>query len=495
MQNYKNIVWKYLSILFILFALIVTARFIYDKNHHHYMLERKISHLSADMQQMFQSSQKSLNEKYLMLATQLMSDKEVSELFKHNKRDALYTLLKNNYKEFIHIDKHLHIMHFIDKNNITVLRMHKPSSYADDLTVKRPMAAYVNKSLIQQNAFEVGKNGIVYRITVPFYYNNEHIGILEFGVEPSNFVDAINKQYKLESELLVKNESLNVLVTKKEYKQLDEYSIITQSTLFKNISPMIDLTKDTQIIKYESKYYIIFTNLNLHNYQNEKVAKVLIAKDITTFISKNSNSLFVINTITIAVMLFIFLFLYILFTKYINEINSYILKTNSLQKQSKYLEKRANRDNLTNAHNKEYLNKYLVDFLKINRNGIILFFDIDDFKNCNDTHGHLIGDEILIQLSKTIQEYLRSGDLFVRWGGEEFTILFEDISSDIALRKAESIRLLVEKTRFTDNIPITISIGITNIKDDDTITSLLNRVDNLLYSAKKSGKNKVVSDI
>ena len=495
MQDYKNITWKYLSILFILFALIAGGRLFFDNLHYKSMLEDKTSFLAKDLQEKLISTEKSLKDKFSMMAIHLMGTEHVSKLFAENKREELYSFLKEHYKEFKHIEPNLHVMHFFNANNITVLRMHKPNSYNDDLTIKRPIVAYANKSLKQQNAFEVGKNGIVYRVTTPYIHNSKHIGVLELGIKLKYFVNAISQQYEVESEILVKDKLLNTLLAKKRYKKLDGYSIVSQSDLFKSLSTKIDLTKDRQIIESDNKYYVVFTNLNLNDYQDEAVAKILIAKDITAYMTKNKSSMLLINSITVVILLFIFLLLYIIFTKYVKEINDNIKRMNKFKAKSVYFENRANRDNLTKAFNKEYLNKYLEEFLKINRNGVVLFFDIDNFKNCNDVHGHLIGDEILTQLSQTIQDYLRTDDLFVRWGGEEFIILFEDISFDIAVRKAESIRLLIEKTKFTNDIPITISIGVTKIKDNDSMTSLLNRADNLLYHAKESGRNKVISDI
>ena len=289
MKAYKSITWKYLSILFVLFSLVIGGRYLYDSNHHKHMLEEKTSHLVVDIEKRFNSSTYFLSNKYSMIAQQFMNREDVYKLFQDTKRDELYKLLKDTYIEFKHIDPNLHVMHFFDKNNITVLRMHKPESYSDDLTKKRPIVAYANKSLKQQSGFEVGKNGIVYRVTTPYIHNNKHIGVLEFGIDPMYFVDAISTQYEVESEILVKDELLDVLVAKRRYRKIDGYSIVSQSNLFEKISTMIDLKKDTQIIEHDSKYYFVYTNLNLNDYQNEPVAKFIVAKDITEYVLKNKN--------------------------------------------------------------------------------------------------------------------------------------------------------------------------------------------------------------
>ena len=255
------------------------------------------------------------------------------------------------------------------------------------------------------------------------------------------------------------------------------------------------MKKSCQIIRQNGESYIVITDLNFQNYKNKNVAKIIIAKDITEFIRSNYEARFFSNVISFFILLIALIFVYIVFTKYANEINKSYKKLSNLEKKSNYLKDKSHKDDLTNLHNKKHFNKYLNKHLKNNAKGVILFFDIDHFKNCNDTHGHLVGDEILIKLSKTIQTNLRDEDLFARWGGEEFVILLENININKAPNIAEKVRQLVENTEFTKNIKITISIGITEIKANDTLESLMLRADELLYRAKEEGRNRCISDI
>lgn len=215
-------------------------------------------------------------------------------------------------------------MHFFDTKNTTVLRMHKPDSFDDDLSTKRPLVAMVNDTKKQQNVFEVGKNGIVYRVTVPFYERNRHIGVLEFGIKPQYFVDSINKNFKVESLILVNSESLKILSKPREFEKMGEYSVISQNKLFNKISSKIDMTKASQIVKQNGETYIVITDLNFKDYLGKDIAKIVVAKDISAFVQENRQDRLSANGITITILILALTILYVIFTKYENDlINSY----------------------------------------------------------------------------------------------------------------------------------------------------------------------------
>ena len=495
MPDYSKIKWKYMFILLFLFLIMVIGRIFYDYNHYENILQEKVLSLKKQINNSFQASKQALNSKYKTISYQFMLDDKLAKMQQNHQTKLMYNYLKNNYESLKKDEHNLYVMHFFDANNKTILRMHKPDSFGDDLTKKRPLIVYVNETQKQISEFEVGKNGTVYRITTPFVYNKKNIGILEFGIKPDYFVEYINKNFKVESKILVKTDSLKVLTKKTNFKKMGDYSIVSQNKLFEKISSKIDLNKPNQLIEQNGESYIIITDLDFKNHLGETVAKIIVAKDITEYIQQNKLTRLSANSITIIILLLALIILYIIFTKYENDlINSYI-KVSQLEKKSTYLKNKSNRDSLTKVYNKNYINKYLKNYISNNSKGVIIFFDIDHFKNCNDTYGHLVGDSILKQLSHIIQNNLRDGDIFARWGGEEFIILLEDIGIDKASKIAEKIRKLVEKTEFTQNIYITISIGYTTIKDTDTLNSLMLRVDELLYQAKENGRNMCISDL
>ncbi len=121
----------------------------------------------------------------------------------------------------------------------------------------------------------------------------------------------------------------------------------------------------------------------------------------------------------------------------------------------------------------------------------IVMFDIDHFKSINDSFGHAAGDSVLKQLTGLVQSLIRDIDVFARWGGEEFIILLPHTDRSGAGNTAERIRSATEKTDFGLNRKITVSFGAAAFTEADDADNVLKRVDDLLYLAKKNGRNRV----
>ncbi len=490
MKNNK-IVLKYMFALSFILVIMFLLRVYYDIKHYDGMLETQKKILTNNILSLFQNSEKNLIDKYRILNTHFINSNLIAHYFKNKQREKLYKLLKKDYEDIKEIDPNFFVMHFMDTNNITVLRMHKPESYGDDLTIKRPIVTYVNKVLKTQTGFEVGKNGMVYRVTVPFIHNGEHLGVLEFGIKPEYFVDSLNEKYDVNSLILVKKDKLDVLTIKKQYQQLDSYAIVSKINFPENFIKKIDLTQPTQVIHINHKYYLFSTNLNLYDYQGDIVSKILVMKDITSFIDNRNSSLLFVNLLSLIVFMIIIFIIYIVFNKLSSEIQKNMKTITSLNKKSKYLHTKANTDELTSIYNKRYFDNYLESFIKSKSKGSIIFFDIDHFKNINDTYGHPIGDKILKSITKCISKRIRKSDTFARWGGEEFVIVLNNLELDMAIQKAQEFRKCIQEYQFEQNITVTISLGVTQIGENDTKNGLIKRVDSLLYKAKNSGRNCV----
>ena len=169
-----------------------------------------------------------------------------------------------------------------------------------------------------------------------------------------------------------------------------------------------------------------------------------------------------------------------------------------LQEYTYELQYKATHDSLTKLYNRqkfnEELNKEILREKRYKHNLSILMFDIDDFKNINDTYGHDVGDVVLIDLASILKKTIRVTDYAARWGGEEFMVLLPETSIDETSRIANELRQNVEKYQ-PDNIdlPITISIGVAEfMPNENTRDDFIKNVDIALYKAKRTGKNKVV---
>jgi diguanylate cyclase (GGDEF)-like protein len=121
--------------------------------------------------------------------------------------------------------------------------------------------------------------------------------------------------------------------------------------------------------------------------------------------------------------------------------------------------------------------------------------DIDHFKKINDTHGHAAGDDAIKQIADIIGQSIRTTDKAARFGGEEFVVLLREIDQETALLLAERIRRSIEQATIQHGetcIPATVSIGVAiNTEGDRDVQDIIERADQGLYAAKKTGRNRV----
>jgi len=160
----------------------------------------------------------------------------------------------------------------------------------------------------------------------------------------------------------------------------------------------------------------------------------------------------------------------------------------------------ATRDGLTRIFNKKYfLDTLRKEFAYCLRHGVplsLVMFDLDHFKDVNDTYGHPAGDFVLQQVAKRVSETIRQEDLFARYGGEEFCLMLREAAPDKGIRCAERCRRAINSAPFIFNgtpIEVTISLGVATLSDAEYAQpdELLTAADVYLYRAKTRGRNRV----
>jgi two-component system cell cycle response regulator len=161
----------------------------------------------------------------------------------------------------------------------------------------------------------------------------------------------------------------------------------------------------------------------------------------------------------------------------------------------------AHTDSLTKIYNKGYLMEALEAEFKrakaLHTEFSLLFFDLDHFKNVNDTYGHDAGDYVLKEFASLVRGgFLRPKDVFARYGGEEFVILLANTNATQGAELAEKVRAAIESHAFMyegKRLPVTTSLGVAELRADiESALTLLKSADKALYSAKQGGRNRVV---
>ncbi len=176
-------------------------------------------------------------------------------------------------------------------------------------------------------------------------------------------------------------------------------------------------------------------------------------------------------------------------------------KVESLKQQMEKVKQEIIIDPLTRTYNRraydEKIKQEIMGFQRYSRPTALAIVDIDHFKNVNDTYGHRTGDGVLRILSGVMKKEIREIDVLARYGGEEFALILPHTSYEQALDVTERIRRKVEESRFTYKgkpFSVTISIGVGTLKAEDTLETYVERVDQALYRAKNSGRNRVVGE-
>ena len=159
-------------------------------------------------------------------------------------------------------------------------------------------------------------------------------------------------------------------------------------------------------------------------------------------------------------------------------------------------------DQLTGVPNRRKIESFLEykfsEMKRFKTRFCMIFLDIDNFGAFNNTYGHDLGDDVLKSVTKSVMKATRESDLFGRWGGEEFLGIYRINNDNDVNTLAEKIRALVENTEIRygeSELSVTVSVGATIAREDDTIDTLVKRADSLMYISKQNGKNRVTTDL
>jgi diguanylate cyclase (GGDEF)-like protein len=172
-----------------------------------------------------------------------------------------------------------------------------------------------------------------------------------------------------------------------------------------------------------------------------------------------------------------------------------LMSMDQLRAQRQLLATQANVDPLTGVGNRRMMHQHLQEIVADRRrgqnSGTLMVLDLDHFKKINDNHGHDMGDQVLVEITRSIAGSLRAGDGFYRMGGEEFVILLRGMDAVTAHSYLPALHGRLSGKVSTADGPVTFSAGVATLQGDEDWSQWLARADRVLYGAKSEGRNQL----
>ncbi len=423
-------------------------------------------------------------------------------------RKKLYHLLKPTYVYF----KQNHVRQFAFQlpYNISFLRFHKVKTYGDSLVGLRKTIDYVDENLVPISAYEEGRIFNGFRNIFPLFKADDFVGTVEISysftalqnellnIDSSSYLFITNK--KIARAELYKKELYRYAPS--EFKEYDydtstlmdtmqirlKYLHIINKDVAKSVQKRLLQGEQFSLLYMNKALYsgsaIIVNFIPIRNLDNKVVAYVL-HYDFGEFLSILMHK-YTILLITLSIAVLLLTLIIIIFLV-------------SSQKKQEKIAKEATHDPLTDLYNRHAidatLEQKLNEYSRYQKVFSLIFFDIDFFKKINDTYGHDVGDYILQRIATLVSEKIRESDFVGRWGGEEFLVILPDTALRAAVKVAQKLRHTIEDEIFYEADNVTCSFGVTEIQEGDDKNSLFKRVDEFLYKAKETGRNRVVSKL
>lgn len=398
-----------------------------------------LAHEESDIKQITQYLD-NIKNKYQMFATFLVSDKSQNYYTANGLLEQINTKNKNN------------AWYFNFKKNIEASEI----NIEFNKLVGPSLIMFINHKIYDDDFHMIGATGV--------------------GLQTS-YINDMLKYFRQRYHFSVYfiNDSGKVVISEAGVNKLKQLSDVPE---LKKLIPDIT-SKERQLFEYAQSGE---SHLLTTKYIEELDIYLLVDAKVENF-TQSVREAFYFN---IVISLLITLIITIIVLLYVRKIHS---KLHAL----------ASDDHLTGLPNRRTFSSKLEQYILLNaryqQNLTLIFVDVDDFKMINDTQGHDVGDNVLTHIASKLKSTIRHTDFIARWGGEEFIILLIDTQPQDAKLIAEELRHNIEGSASLFQYAkqkITISLGVTQANDNDDADSLFKRVDDALYQAKTTGKNRVV---
>lgn len=495
MQYGKKIIFTILAVQTLSFLILMYL------GHYQYItvLDMTVSKKERDTAQLINSIFDQAKEEYGRYGREIVADPKIAEAFAKKDRRTLLNLTMPIYKELKERNEFLAVMHFHTPDNHSFLRLQKPENFGDYLGGIRPIIVKTNITKKENFGLEVGKHGVSYRVVFPVFYKDEYVGAFEFGLDIKYLI----------SKLAVSNEYVPLFLMEKKaadpifmYSQgvddylakfSDEYLIVKYKSSIKDEESVLDvvderiISEDNYFIKHNKKEYLVFKSFILNDYSKKPVGYFVFKNEMDYY----KNTIMFIRWFSIITSVLIIIAIALL-------VNVLIRKyTKKLNEQKEILDFQAHHDALTGLPNRilftDRLGQAIAKAERQKTEFALFFIDLDRFKQINDSLGHSFGDKVLKVIAQRLLGVVRREDSLSRLGGDEFTLLAEDLKQeiDISALAKKIIAVLAEPILIEGNtLYITSSIGISIFpKDNVNADNLLKYADAAMYKAKEEGRN------
>ena len=300
------------SVLLITFSIVVYAI--------HYLQSKRLNEIKLDYFHKIEDSYKkniikNLQEVYLLNAKSILSD-SVLNAFYEKDREKLYELVKDRYKNFKSRDSYFEQMHFHLPDGTSLLRVHKPEIYGENLAKKRPMVARIHRDKEVLFGYEIGIHALSYRVFVPAFLNGEYIGALELGISPRKILDIVVYFNNIYGLLYINQQNL------KDSAKSVQYTNITDDKVLNLLKRNFGDHEHTEIINNTEMFCAY--SFHLKDINGKQLGEFIFLNNLTNeykFFITSRNTLFVIFFIS---AIFVFLIINYGFENLISKLeNSY----------------------------------------------------------------------------------------------------------------------------------------------------------------------------
>lgn len=409
-------------------------------------------------------------------ANDMLTDRALVDAFEARDRNALYTLSLPYYNE-ANARGDADLTGFIEANGRHFLRLQEPNHFGDNMTKKRPILAHAIQTRKPIVSLDATKYNVSLVSIFPVFKRGHFVGIVQAAAKIDRIQERLNAHSSIKSALAFDAKTLKTLLPDQTFTQYGSYSIISSNDPLFNQLPKNYSFHDSMRYTIGDKTYIIASR-ELKNYDDKPLARMICALDITDDEKAYEQKIRHLLLISAFVLLILAFVLYFGFEALIIHIRKVSAKLNQ------QMHDQLHTDALTGLPNRRSLLKQIEQ----KRYLAVMLLNIDNFKEVNDLYGHEIGDKILQEVSKSIQEVITSYPLTLyKMHSDEYALALDQFMNlNLFEQMCQTIlRTLEIKDYDIDDISISITLSMGADICADKECDLVGRADMALKTAKK----------